>query len=523
MDPYLVHHLLERAAAARPDAPFLVEADGTSSYGTIARAAHAVAAALHRGGVRRGDRVALLARNSRAYVSAYYGALRAGAAVVPLNTAAAEEDLVRVLADCSPRAVVAGPGFGSRLGRALGRLARRERPRLALVEEAEEAELPAGIAPLPLREVMEAREGPPDVPVIDLDLASIVYTSGSTGTPRGAMLRHLNLMSNTRSIVAYLGLRADDRVLAVLPFHYVYGKTLLNTHAAVGATVVIENRFMFPVTALETLERERCTGFAGVPSTFAVLLRRTDLARRELPHLRYVTQAGGPMSAALTRRLIEALPGKKIFVMYGATEASARLSYLDPAELPRKIGSVGKAIPNVELEVVREDGSAAAPGEIGEIVARGSNIFAGYWNDPEETARVFDARGRYRTGDLGYFDEEGFLYVTGRLRDMIKSGAHRISAREIEEAILEDESVVEAAVIGVPDEVLGEAIRAFVVFEDGAGPGAAAALRKRLAGRLPPYKLPAAIVACRELPKNEAGKIMKQRLRETAGGASPES
>ena len=163
------------------------------------------------------------------------------------------------------------------------------------------------------------------------------------------MLRHLNVVSNTRSIVRYLELSAEDRVFVVLPFHYVYGKSLLNTHVAVGGSVVIENRFLYPQEALDHLEREEATGFSGVPSTFAILLNKSNLASRALPRLRYVTQAGGAMAPELTRRLMEALPGKKIFVMYGATEASARLSYLDPAELPRKVGSIGKAIPNVEL------------------------------------------------------------------------------------------------------------------------------------------------------------------------------
>jgi long-chain acyl-CoA synthetase len=299
--------------------------------------------------------------------------------------------------------------------------------------------------------------------------------------------------------------------MAVLPFHYVYGKSLLNTHVAVGGSVVIENRFMYPQEALDTLEREEATGFSGVPSTFAILLNKSNLASRTLPSLRYVTQAGGAMAPDLTRRLIEALPGKKIFIMYGATEASARLSYLDPADLPRKIGSIGKAIPNVELRVLREDGSEAEVGEVGEIVARGSNLMAGYWNDPEETAAVLDEHG-YHTGDLGRRDEEGFLYVVGRKREMIKSGAHRISPKEIEEALVEHPSVHEAAVVGVPDEILGDAIVAFVTPRPGSAVEPPAVL-EWCRERLPAYKVPTAIRILREFPRNTSGKIDKLALR----------
>jgi acyl-CoA synthetase (AMP-forming)/AMP-acid ligase II len=322
-------------------------------------------------------------------------------------------------------------------------------------------------------------------------------------------------MSNTRSIVEYLELTSSDRVLAVLPFFYVYGKSLLNTHIAVGGSVIIENRFLFPQLAVDALERDGATGFAGVPSTFAILLEKTNFAKRGFPALRYVTQAGGAMAPALIRRLIDALPGKRVFVMYGATEAAARLSYVPPEALAGKIGSVGRAIPNVELRLLKEDGAPAATGEVGEIVARGSNVMEGYWNDPEETAQVLDRDG-YHTGDLAVADADGFLRIVGRKREMIKSGAHRIAPKEIEETILEHASVLEAAVIGVPDAVLGESIRAFIVAREGLAidpDGIAAFCRERLAS----YKVPQRFELRDALPKNAAGKIMKDRLRASLG------
>jgi acyl-CoA synthetase (AMP-forming)/AMP-acid ligase II len=330
------------------------------------------------------------------------------------------------------------------------------------------------------------------------------------------VLSHANIVANTSSIVEYLGLSSTDGVLVVLPFHYVYGKSLLNTHVAVGGRVILENRFMFPQEALNTMERREATGFSGVPSSFAILLNKSNIAERELPHLRYVTQAGGAMAPELQRRLMAALPGKRIFIMYGATEASARLSYLPPEELPRKVGSIGKAIPGVQLDVLRDDGSSADDGEVGELVARGRNIMEGYWNDPEETAAVLDEHG-YHTGDLGRRDEEGYLYVVGRKREMIKSGAHRISPKEIEEVLLENRSIHEAAVVGAEDEMLGEAIVAFVTLRPGheAEPDA---IIEWCRGRMPQYKVPHAMEIRREFPRNASGKVDKLALKKGLGG-----
>jgi acyl-CoA synthetase (AMP-forming)/AMP-acid ligase II len=357
---------------------------------------------------------------------------------------------------------------------------------------------------------------PPRLELRPSDRAAIVYTSGSTGQPKGATLRHANLVANTRSIVQYLGLASDDRVMVVLPFHYVYGKSLLNTHIAVGGSVVIENGFLFPQRALETLERTCCTGFSGVPSTFAILLNRSNLACRTLPHLRYVTQAGGAMAPELQRRLIAALPGKQIFVMYGATEASARLAYLPPHELPRKLGSIGKAIPGVALRVLREDNTEAGVGEVGELVAQGENIMEGYWDDPDETGRVLDQFG-YHTGDLARRDEEGFLYVVGRSREMIKSGAHRIAPKEIEEVLQEHPAVHEAAVVGVPDEILGEAIAAYVS-PRAAAPLCEQALLQWCRAKLPSHKVPGLLRVVEDFERNAAGKINKLVLGSHASG-----
>lgn len=488
MSAYLVHQLLEETARRAPDREALVIQDARYTWAEVAAAAWRMARLLEARGVRRGDRVAILAHNGIEYVAAYYGALAAGAVAVPLNTASDPVSLAHYVGDSGSRVLVVGPR--------LERVVARASLDVTTVTFAEAAEMPAD--PLPPRG-------------IDLDVASIIYTSGSTGRPRGATLTHLALLTNIRSIVSYLPLGPSDRVLALLPFYYVYGKSVLNTAVAVGATVVVENRFQYPNVALDTLERERCTGFSGVPSTFAILMDRSNFAERALPHLAWVTQAGGGMSPALTRRVLDALGERKLYVMYGATEASARLAYVPPAELPGCIGSIGRAIPNVELTVRRPDDGECAVDEVGELCARGANLMLGYWNDPEETARALGPHG-YRTGDLARRDAAGRFWLVGRKKDMLKVGGHRVAAREIEDAILEHPGVSEAAVIGIPDELLGDRLKAFVVpRSDGAvdANGLGSFLKERLAT----YKIPGEIELRDALPKNASGKIMKDALR----------
>lgn len=475
-----LHGLLADTARRTPDAEALVVQDARFTWAQVADASWRMARRIA-AEVGPGERVAILAHNGLEYAAAYYGAMAAGAIAVPVNTAADPRSLAHVLDDCGAKLLVVGPR--------LERLAKTATIAQATYAEAD------GLAPL--------IQGGDDV-------ASIIYTSGSTGRPRGVTLTHTNLVANVRSILAYLPLTADDRVLAVLPFFYVYGKSVLNTAMAAGATVVVENRFAYPSVAVETLARERCTGLAGVPSTFAILLDRTDLATRDLPHLRWVTQAGGAMSPALIRRVIAALPGRDVYVMYGATEAAARLAYVPPAELADSVGAIGRAIPGVTLTVRRPDGSPCAPDEDGELYAEGANVMRGYWNDPDATAAVLGPHG-YRTGDLARVDAAGRIWLVGRKQDLFKVAGHRVGAAEIEDAIMELAGVHEAAVVAVPDDVLGDRLVAFVVARDAAID--AAAIGRFLKDRLPAYKIPGRIELRDALPKSAAGKIAKEPLR----------
>jgi acyl-CoA synthetase (AMP-forming)/AMP-acid ligase II len=349
------------------------------------------------------------------------------------------------------------------------------------------------------------------VPCAETDLAVIIYTSGTTGKPKGVMLSHHNISANTDSIIDYLHLTADDSVMVILPFYYSYGASLLTTHIKAGATLVIDNRFLYPNVVLDTMEKEGVTGFAGVPSHYAILLRKSALKNYRLPKLRYVTQAGGAMSPVMIEECINILPHVQFYVMYGQTEASARLSYLEPGSLRQKMGSIGKAIPNVELNVLNEQGQKVKSGETGEIVARGENIMMGYWNAPAETALVLREQGLY-TGDLAKVDEDGFIYVVSRKKDMIKCGANRISPFEIEDVVCKMQGIMECAAVGVPDEILGEAIKLFVVPAE-----SLAVTDKDIAifckQNLASFKMPKQIQFIAQLPKTASGKIKREELK----------
>ena len=506
----LVQAILEQTARAHPDKPAVWFNNAWKTYGEINREADLVAGFLVKSGAGRGDRVAILLENSFDFISAHFGALKAGAVEVSLNTELTAEALKQLLSDCGAKVLIAGGKFASQWSGILGDLPEL---RHVLVDRPLRKPLPATprIQQHLFSDVLQSNLQPAAAPGrIDIDLASIIYTSGSTGEPKGVMLSHLNLTSNTQSIVQYLGLEESDRMLVVLPFYYVYGRSLLYSHFLSGGSLIIDNRFAYPVTVLNTMRDLEATGFAGVPSTFSILLHKSDLKSRKFPKLRFVTQAGGGMAPALQKETVEAFRPARLFVMYGSTEAAPRLTYVEPEVLPRKWGSIGRAIPNVEVIVSDERGHRLPPGVPGEITARGSNIMMGYWKSPAATAEVL-RNGYYYTGDLGYEDEDGYIFLTGRSRDIIKVGGNRVSSKEIEDAVLEIPGVLETAVIGVPDDILGEAIKVFVVCcnpvvtED--------ALRGRLQRSLPAFKHPKWVQFCDSLPKNQSGKILKTALR----------
>jgi acyl-CoA synthetase (AMP-forming)/AMP-acid ligase II len=514
----LVGEILENSARNHPHRPAAWFNGAWKTYEEVNRAADAVATYLTALGVQPGERVAVLLENSFDYISAHFGVLKTGAVDVSLNTELKADGLREQLVDCEATVLIAGMKQYRNWEGILDRLP-------ALKHLIMDRSPPGTLSATPqvqihlLPDILQSEVMPAPAPRrIDIDLASIVYTSGVTGRPKGVMLSHLNLVSNTRSIVQYLDLRPDDRALVVLPFYYVYGRSLLYSHFLSAGALVLDNRFAFPAKVLDTMQEQEVTAFAGVPSTFSILLNKSDVRSRKFPGLRLVTQAGGGMAPAVQKEAAEVFHPASLCIMYGSTEAAPRLTFVEPEMLPRKWGSIGQAIPNVEVIVADEQGHRCPPGVIGEIAARGSNIMMGYWKDPEGTAQVL-RNGYYYTGDLGYADEDGYIFLTGRSRDIIKAGGNRVSAKEIEDVISEIPGVLETAVIGVPDEILGEAIKAFVVPSDPALSNDN--VKEHLARRLPTFKHPKWLEFRDNLPKNQSGKILKAALREAATHPTP--
>jgi len=484
----------------------LVDLGSENTYGELEAAAYDIARYLISQGARKGDRAILISENNFFWVAAYLGALRAGMICVPLSPSINLVELDYIIQLTEAR-------FGFVQARSMSRI--HKLSSLSLVTDAEVPVLPACTSMRDLGSVRREAAGC-DCAFPDIepnDLAALMFTSGTTGQPRGVMVTHGNIMANTESIIQYLELADKDRIMTVLPFHYCFGTSLLHTHLRVGGTLVLDRRFLFPEKVLQRMRETECTGFAGVPSHYQILLRRSTLKTMNFPHLRYVQQAGGHLAPTFLRELQEALPATKIFVMYGQTEATARLSYLPPTLLDRKSGSIGKGIPGVRLQVLDEGGEPVKPGgQVGEIVAEGPNITRGYWQADSETAVSF-RNGRLYTGDLGTIDEDGFIYIVDRAKDFIKCGGKRTSCRQIEETLLEFNGLLEAAVVGMPDEVLGEAVKAFVVPRDKNASEIETQLRAFCRERIPWPLVPKEIVVLESIPKNNSGKVMKSSLK----------
>ncbi|WP_020655381.1 acyl-CoA ligase (AMP-forming), exosortase A system-associated [Massilia niastensis] len=516
--PDLIHDFIFDTARRAPAGEALVHGPHRLDYAALAAHVERAAGAVLAAGVLRGERVAVYLDKRVENVAAMFGASAAGAVFVPVNPLLKADQVAYILADCNVRVLLTSPERLAQLGPAL-----KDCPDLRVVYVT--GDTPAQVGGVEVRAWDAAQQAPDPGQLaarraVDADMAAILYTSGSTGRPKGVVLSHRNMVAGARSVASYLGNTPQDRILSVLPLSFDYGLSQLTTAFLTGATVVLMN-YLFPKDIMTAVLEEGITGLAAVPPLWIQL---SALAWPRESTLRYLTNSGGAMPTATVHTLRAALPGVQLFLMYGLTEAF-RSTYLPPAELDRRPDSMGRAIPNAEVMVVRPDGSLCEPNEPGELVHRGALVSLGYWNDPAKTAERFrPAPGQHPalpltemavwSGDTVRRDEEGFLYFIGRSDDMIKVSGYRISPSEVEEVAHASGLVQEAAAFGVPHPVLGQAIVLLAVArEPGLEP---AALLKECQRRLPAYMVPAHIALCTEpFPRNPNGKFDRKLLRQS--------
>ncbi|MBT3386593.1 MAG: acyl--CoA ligase [Desulfobacula sp.] len=509
----MIHHFLENSAKAFPEKTAVITEKNRATYAQINSDANRLARLLLDHNVKGNDIVVLIMDNSIEYVISYYAVLKTGAAVVPFSNDLKPETINHLFRELSPKAVISSKKFE----RLLNACDLNSSTLVAMIiKDASSSLTQSGtkfaFPVFPWSKISNYSDSTNLNKKIDENsLASIIYTSGSSGIPKGVMLSHLNIKINADSICQYLNLTCNDIQMVVLPFFYVMGKSLLNTLFSVGGTIVINNKFAFPASVLNQMVKEKVTFFSGVPSTYAFLLNRSPLEsnKNKLTHLRCCTQAGGHMASSLKKKLIQTLPDHtEICIMYGATEASARLTYLEPDQLENKINSIGKPIPNVQIKILDQNNIEVPTGQTGELVASGKNIMLGYWKDPSTTAKALDENG-YHTGDQGYMDKDGFLFVKGRKDSLLKVGGHRINPQEIEDAVMETDLVVESAVIGVKDDLLGNKLIALATPKN--KDINESMILSKCSQMLPKYKMPTEIKLVKMLPKNANGKIDKTK------------
>jgi acyl-CoA synthetase (AMP-forming)/AMP-acid ligase II len=496
--------LLRISAEKYTDNTVFVSNNISIDYGKLQKDSEHFAQQLVNININPGDRIGLVLDRCYHYIACYYGVIKAGAVIVPICPDTSSRELNYYIQNAGIKAVILESKNAIHL-----RLDTTPSLKHIIFTDNSQTLLPSDTITHHLDELLHTFTNA-QLPIIDRQsLASIVYTSGTTGKPKGVKLSHINLAANTLAIMEYLTIKPDDIAAMVIPYYYVYGNSVLHTHIAAGAAIAQIPSIIFSGQAWQAISDFQCTSIAGVPSTFAQLFNQKNFFNHT-DNIRYITQAGAAMSPSQTRSIKANLPNANIFIMYGQTEATSRLTYLPPEQLERKIGSVGIPVKGVTITIEDNNGNTLSSGDEGTIVAQGDNIMMGYWEDPKTTAKTL-INGKLYTGDIGYLDNEGYLFIKGRQSDMIKSGGHKISPQEIENVLSEIPGIAECAVVGIPHEILGQSIAAYIV------PKTDVTLEKRLImhfclQHLPRFKLPSSLLITDQLPKTKNGKLKRSTL-----------
>ncbi|MCF6353741.1 MAG: acyl-CoA ligase (AMP-forming), exosortase A system-associated [Candidatus Polarisedimenticolaceae bacterium] len=512
----LIHYFIEKQAASTPHAPALIYKKATFTYSELTLHVSQTAAGFIALGLQPSERIATYLPKLPETVCSIFGAAKAGGVFVPVNPLLKPNQVSYILKDCNVRILVTS---SDRLRLLSDALAGCHDLRAIILVDNKRASIQKlhAIETLNWDQLTESSTNCKYHRRIDNDMAAILYTSGSTGSPKGVVLSHRNMVAGAKSVAQYLENKPEDKLLAVLPFSFDYGLSQLTTAFSVGASVVLMD-YLLPRDVVKAVAHHQITGLAAVPPLWNQLTQ-LEWPEEAVKSLRYMTNSGGAMPKATLNSLRTALPNSQFYLMYGLTEAF-RSTYLPPEEIDNRPDSMGKAIPNVEVMVVREDGSHCLPGEPGELVHRGSLVSLGYWNAPEKTAKIFKPTpGQDNaltmpeiavwSGDRVKMDEEGFLYFVGRKDDMIKTSGYRISPTEIEEAIYSSKLVSEAVALGIPHPTLGQGILVIVTSETPLNNDAIITHCKK---ELPNFMVPHAIEHADSLPRNPNGKIDRKLL-----------
>ncbi len=520
MDSELLYQLITNTADLYPDAEALKFKKASLTYKELADRIGSVAAGLQTIGLSRFERVAIYLPKCFEHVLSCFGSNMAAGVFVPVNPLLKSQQVAHILKDCNARILITSSTRLEDLSNDVSTC--HDLQSVIVIDDKNltsiQNDLP-GITFYRWPELENNSVHNKPVPSIDIDMAAILYTSGSTGKPKGVVLTNKNMLSGAKSVASYLKNTADDRILAVLPFSFDYGFSQLTTAFHVGATVIMMD-YLLPRDVVRAIEREKITGLAAVPPLW-IKLAELDWPKAVTEHLRYMTNSGGAMPKTTLASLRTMLPKSQFYLMYGLTEAF-RSTYLPPEEIDQRPDSMGKAIPNAEIMVVREDGSPCAVGEPGELVHRGSLVALGYWNDPAKTAERFKPVPSANTaiplteiavwsGDTVKMDAQGYLYFVSRKDEMIKTSGYRVSPTEVEEIIYTSGLVTEAVALGIPHPELGQAILIVATPKTGMQLDHQA-LTNYCKQELPNFMVPAAFIEQAALPRNPNGKIDRKSL-----------